>query len=352
MLKKITGPGLFRLFLALLVFVHHTTRFAIGICAVYIFFCLSGYWIYKMYRGRYAATRRPYLTYLVSRAWRLLPVFALISLLTLLFLYINGTLGAAWNATSPFHFIVSNLFIFGYGTLPVKPIDAAWSLDVEMQFYLVAPLLAALLAWRRVSIGWILLVAAAVSLASVYLHNPVSAVNYTLFFLVGMAAASTDWRPSGRVAVISAGGTALVIFLIVVSPFKSVLLAGAHPGPFSDWAPHANVILALFMAPYAIYTTTQKGFALDGMFADLSYEFYLLHGTAVAWIATHPGGVLHRLITMALSLIAVLAVSTAIWKFYDRPINRMRSRWVSRRKKLISTQTRTAQAAAAEVAGP
>jgi hypothetical protein len=42
MLKKITGPGLFRLFLALLVYVNHATRLQVGIGAVMVFFCLSG----------------------------------------------------------------------------------------------------------------------------------------------------------------------------------------------------------------------------------------------------------------------------------------------------------------------
>ena len=49
MLSKFTGPGLFRLFLALAVFATHTTRIGFGASAVQIFFCLSGYWIYTMY---------------------------------------------------------------------------------------------------------------------------------------------------------------------------------------------------------------------------------------------------------------------------------------------------------------
>ncbi len=39
------GPGYFRLFLAALVFLHHSSRLHLGTFAVYIFFILSGYWI-------------------------------------------------------------------------------------------------------------------------------------------------------------------------------------------------------------------------------------------------------------------------------------------------------------------
>ena len=77
--RALSGPGAFRLILASLVFVHHTSRLAIGPAAVYLFFCLSGFWIYRMWNGRYSKTVNPYLTYLISRLWRLLPTFLLVS---------------------------------------------------------------------------------------------------------------------------------------------------------------------------------------------------------------------------------------------------------------------------------
>ncbi len=86
MFRKLTGPGLFRLLLAEVVFIHHLSRFACGTAAVYVFFSLSGYWIYQMYTRRYSKARFPYLTYLISRAWRLLPTFWLISLLAVIFI--------------------------------------------------------------------------------------------------------------------------------------------------------------------------------------------------------------------------------------------------------------------------
>src|SRR5215469_1896518 len=129
MTNKLTGPGLFRLFLALLVFFNHASRFQIGNGAVFVFFCLSGYWICRMYRGRYAGTRQPYLTYLVSRAWRLLPTFLLLTVIALLFLWVHGNLADYWAKSNHLHFVLSNLFILGYQSLPMKPLVPAWSLD-------------------------------------------------------------------------------------------------------------------------------------------------------------------------------------------------------------------------------
>ena len=54
MYQIIVGPGFFRLILATLVFLHHTSSIALGEMAVIVFFVLSGYWIAKMYREKYS----------------------------------------------------------------------------------------------------------------------------------------------------------------------------------------------------------------------------------------------------------------------------------------------------------
>jgi peptidoglycan/LPS O-acetylase OafA/YrhL len=350
MLQKFTGPGIFRLFLALLVFVHHTTRFSVGTSAVYIFFCLSGYWIYRMYVGRYSATRQPYLTYAVSRIWRLLPVFWLVTLLTLLYLYLNGSLIAYWNGSSHVHLILSSIFIFGYHTLDTQVIVPAWSLDVEMQFYVIAPFIAILLARRKAQAGWILLAVAAVSLASFLLSNPVLLMDDIVYFSIGMAAASLNWRPSGKLALLSFAGTALLVACCAASPWRGVILVGTHPGPLAIYTEYANVAIALLMAPYAIFTTGQKGFAADGMFADLSYIVYLLHWAGSMWLAAHPGNVIYRLTHMLIAWIAVIGASYLIWRFFDHPINRLRSQWVSKRKKTAAAPVRLTDTAPAKAA--
>jgi len=305
------------------------SRFAVGNAAVYVFFCLSGFWVYSMYTGRYSKTRMPYLTYLVSRLWRLLPTFWLVTLLTFLLIYPDGTLAGYWQRDGAAHFLLSNFLIFGYYFLPDQAIVPAWSLDIEMQFYLIAPLIAILLVRRKLSALLVLLAAAVISVASVWSGNRIPMAGFLVFFVFGMVAASVRWHPSGRLVAICLGLVGLATAGCIASPWRGILLVGSHSGPLAVFTPHANVVLALLVLPYAIYTTRQKGFSMDGMFGDLSYVVYLLHWYACNfWIQAHLG---HRFSAAVVGWIAVSMLAWVIWRFYDHPINRMRSRWVSAR---------------------
>lgn len=318
----------------MVVFVHHTTRLAFGSCAVYIFFSLSGFWIYRMYTGRYSSTRKPYLTYFISRLWRLLPTFWLVSLITLSYLYWNGSLEASYRANDRFHFFISSVFLFGYDKLHLQPIVPAWSLDIEMQFYLIAPLLAILFARRIIPASVLLLLVASVSGASAVLDGYIRLLSCLIFFVIGMTAASGKWKPSQKLASLSVGVTLLLILVCFASPWRGLLMLGTHRGMLSKYNPQANVVLALLAVPFAIYTTRQKGFAFDDMFGDLSYVVYLLHWPATMWLGSMLpilGG--FRAPATAVVYVLVIGLSIVIWKFYDKPINRMRAQWVKTRKK-------------------
>lgn len=140
--KKISliniSPGLFRLLLAFSVVVYHSvTAFPIGHYAVYVFFILSGYWIFKMYKEKYIFYKNEYRVFLLSRLIRLLPVYWIILLITFLSMYlINPTNNNLGYKVINF----SNFFIFGGSTNGMLLVPA-WSLDMEIQFYIIAPLL-------------------------------------------------------------------------------------------------------------------------------------------------------------------------------------------------------------------
>jgi len=82
-------PGAFRLALAYAVFVSHTLPLKLGLAAVFLFFALSGFWIFQMWTERYAFTQAPYRTFIVSRFWRLIPGFylQLVILIAILLLF-------------------------------------------------------------------------------------------------------------------------------------------------------------------------------------------------------------------------------------------------------------------------
>jgi peptidoglycan/LPS O-acetylase OafA/YrhL len=127
------APGLFRLLLALIVFVHHTTRLGIGQAAVFIFFILSGFWISTMWIHRYSKTKNAYITYIISRIWRLLPVFVLCSAISWGMLLYRDSIP---HFTESFvRQLVSNIFIFGYSSLLFQANVPAWSLESLLQNY-------------------------------------------------------------------------------------------------------------------------------------------------------------------------------------------------------------------------
>jgi peptidoglycan/LPS O-acetylase OafA/YrhL len=351
MFRKLTGPGLLRLLLAELVFVHHLSRFAFGKTAVYVFFSLSGFWIYQMYTRRYSKARSPYLTYLISRIWRLLPTFLLMSLLAIVFISLNGKLPNALQKDGAAHLVLSSLFIFGYNLLPYQPIVPAWSLDIEMQFYLVAPFFAlALQRLRGRRAGLLVAGTALVSGLALVFWGEQFVFSYLIFFVIGMAAASIQWKPSGRQAFSFLAIMVLAVTLCLCSPWRGILVLGAHPGPLVGYNPAANIILAFLIFPYAIYTTRQKGFSADGMFGDLSYVTYLLHWIGVLWLARYvTAGTLQRAANIALMWVTVTVISWVIWKFYDHPINRLRSNWVSAQLKPAESQRPSVETTVTEV---
>jgi peptidoglycan/LPS O-acetylase OafA/YrhL len=334
--RKLFGPGLFRLFLATLVFFGHLSRYAFETAAVYVFFGLSGYWIYRMWTVKYSRTVNPYATYLISRAWRLIPTFALINALTIATEYVLGTsLNGLKGATSWMHFIIPQVFILGYGTLPVRPLGPAWSLDFEMQFYVIAPLLIIVmtsLSRPRLLLG----VFGLLSTISAFWFGESVLTTFLIFFLVGMVAAETNWQPSGTLTITFCAIGLFLLIVCVLTPLRSMILTGAHPGPLSAYNHQASVIVALLAIPYAVYTTRQIGFELDGMFADLSYIVYLLHWAGVKCIRVYTSLGVPRIIITALVWFAVYGLAVAIWKLYDLPINKYRSKWVSRRR--LSTE--------------
>lgn len=324
------GPGAFRFILAMAVFAHHASRLAIGSAAVYIFFALSGYWMHRMWVARYAQTKRPYVTYLVSRAWRLLPVFVLVGIVNILVLWtlrgsIGDVLGPSWWLST-----VSGLIILGYAALPTQPLYPAWSLDIEMRYYLIAPAMSEL-GRRPRMIGVLLAAAGCMSLVTAALWEPrTGMLPYLIFFVLGLSVASTGREPGRRAAWV---GLAAMVMLTsaVIALRPGALFGGASPGPDFAWNPAFNIAVALSLLSFALFTVRAHSGTGDRMLADLSYIVYLLHWPAVQWLTWLDKPPLERVPYLGLTIAVVLVAGYVIWLGFDRPINAMRSRWVAKR---------------------
>jgi peptidoglycan/LPS O-acetylase OafA/YrhL len=328
---KFASPGAFRLALAIAVFLHHTTNFNIGLPAVLIFFVLSGYWVATMWAEIYSKTSSAYFTYLTSRIWRVAPVFALCSAISWALLIGRG--GAPEGAGNLAHQIFSNVMILGYNSLPFQANLPAWSLDMEVQFYLIAPLVVFLIS-KNITV---LFLCASLTLFSQWIGGSTTVAPFLYFFGIGIAAASRGFKPGRAFAygsLLATLATLLVFALILV---KGVMLDAPHKGPLLAFGPTTSFLIALMMAPWALYTTRQIGGSNDRMFGDLSYIFYLLHWSVLGALRTGEGSYLDRLLLCSEALVVIFFSSYVIWRLFDHPINRLRSAWVSSRRILVKS---------------
>ena len=322
--SSLAAPGCFRLFLALLVFVDHSTRLNLGTAAVFIFFILSGYWIKVMWAKRYS--HGPYLTYIVSRFWRLMPVFALGSCLSWMLLIARGAVPPVHDAL--LHQFISNIFIIGYDLLAFRANGPAWSLDIEVQFYLVAPLLIAALNWSR----WTLIPCLIVSVTMMLYDREQTLLPYVGFFALGISFAAMNWTPKRQVARLSLLGSGALVLGCLASPYRDLILGGVHPRPLHAYCNLASMGIALLMAPWAMFTTGQTGSVRDGMYGDLSFILYILHWPVLQVFNTSVGSPLDRGIATLEVFVVTLFAALLIWWSFDRPIDRLRSAWVARRQ--------------------
>src|ERR1700738_3560292 len=199
-MRKI-GSGFFRLILASAVVLHHSSPLQLAAWAVYVFFILSGYWICRLWHQRYVHTANPLLTFLVSRWWRLAPVFFFCTALS-----VGSSIlleGSRAHLARDFLWWLRQLLIAGSNGAGTD-LPPSWSLDVEMQFYLVAPLLIILFGRIGAFFRW-LVAAGACGWFGLFLFR---GGNFQLahlslfvgFFLIGVSVQMAQWKPSHATA--------------------------------------------------------------------------------------------------------------------------------------------------------
>jgi peptidoglycan/LPS O-acetylase OafA/YrhL len=335
------GPGAFRLFLASVVVLQHASLLALGAWAVFVFFILSGYWVTAMWEESYQRCRAPYLTFMVSRYWRLLPIY----------LACHGFMFALYWFRSPFwpemleHWgnpaWAARVLLILTSSLQPTSIPPTWSLDVEVQFYFMLPLLAVLVA-RCAGRKGALRVAAfsALYAASAAAFFFCRLGQFTAFFLVGMTIWKLRWNPAPRWAVASAASFLVVVAVLWCVPATHPWVSGAATHTINRDFHAKNQILCVALALLVIPFTARNVHVptsglLDRHLGNLAYAVYLFHYLvqfAVELMITHRGW--PQPLILALDFALVAAGSVALYWFIDRPIDALRRRWVKARRVL------------------
>lgn len=243
-------PGLFRLALATIVVVTHFSRLELG-AAVDLFFVLSGFWICRMFMAKYQRARRPGLVFVASRALRIYPVFLLFNGLALL---LHLALRDATAQGQSLLDVIPNTLIIGYASLPYAPLNPAWSLDMELQFYLLVPILfpqlEALTKYRIVILPLVLGIGGAY--IALYLNSDTGTptmLPYAGFFALGMVAARSGPVPPVLAGASAAALAASVLALLGAPVLRGLVIHGLDAAEFA-WNPAVNVALALVAAPW------------------------------------------------------------------------------------------------------
>ena len=333
-------PGIFRLFLAILVLVNHSSRFDLGDWAVYTFFILSGYWIYRMWEEKYSKARAPYRLFICSRILRILPVFLLANLLSALVLAATHPVfpGPQWRWL---YAAGSNLFLLGYANLPFSQggLRVAWSLDVEMQFYLVFPFAFYLCTQARPLVLWKVLIGAGciVGITVFFIPNDIGARNltcYALYFLIGAAAARRNWRPSGKLADALLISMFCLVAFCWCSPDARQLFENAKHGATESGIHSKRVLqalLAIVTAPIALLSVRNHSSRFDRTLGEFTYVFYLMHWPVMMLHAYYFENLppLQRLPSLLGAWTVVTVASLLIFQYFDQPIERTRKRWVA-----------------------
>lgn len=326
--------GLIRFLLAsLVIFYHLSGSIFIGTMAVYCFFILSGYWVTYMYEAKYLKCANPIKIFYQSRILRIFPVYILSAILALAVLCVyRPEMCRAVSIFGPIekiHFYFSNMFLVGYNLLTLKPLVPAWSLDIELQFYVLLPLLT-LFARTRSSriLSLSLSIVITIILSAFYPQSFLSktVLVYLSYFFIGIFIYKERIKFNRRVELVF---NLLLIGILILHFALSKWVVYDSIKASANYELYFNELLSLFAIPVLCNSVYRKGNNLDRQLGDISYVLYLLH-----WVLIIPYDFyirdlnkVQRIPIVIIYLISTYVLSYVIFKYYDKPIDSFRRKW-------------------------
>jgi peptidoglycan/LPS O-acetylase OafA/YrhL len=306
-----------------------------GGMGVYLFFAMTGYLLYRPFARRDLAGGRPirYGRYAANRAVRILPLYWTVLVVYVVVFDHGGTLTTWWRSL----LLVENVF-----PATLARVDGVmWSLCVEVQFYVLLPMLAWAIARvargsaRRAAGAIVVLGVAAelVRLVTVTLPGaPAARWQYSLpstfvFFTGGLllAVVHTAWgerRPSWVRGILAHSDAWLVagvaVWLVVVWHYDldvllvpaGLLVVGSAVLPLRDGVGRG----VLRWRPLAVLGVA-------------SYSLYLWHFVLVVHLGEQPWMPHGYLALLAIMLPASILVALVSYRVVEAPFLRLRRSW-------------------------
>lgn len=339
--------GTYRTLLSFAVVASHLATIPyLGQFAVHGFFVLSGFLMTNVMHRTYGYTGFGQLTFVVSRALRLYPMYFVVLALTILTILVLGadhagafkeTMRLPRDLTDGLQNLTMIYARWMPMTEPVRLVPPTWALTIEILFY--ALICAGLSRTRLLTALWLGGSVAAVLLTLVHKGDDFASRYSTLLsgslpFAVG--ASIFHWREqlqrhlAGN-ATFRAATIAFCVFPILAIGSWVLRKAGLEPLSIAcfylNTPLHGLIVLILLNA-----TADERWKKADEFVGAYSYPVYLVHYLAGLWVVTlivepwSPGRYAGPLLTFALALPLSLSVSFLLLEYVDSPVERWRKR--------------------------
>lgn len=352
--------GSLRFLLALAVLLYHMSGFALfglplgelmvrpvdGKPAVEAFFIISGFAMAGALSTRYRDG--PVSRFYMSRVLRLLPAYLLLLALEIV------AAAAIWQAPLPqaadfwraypgqplaeqLLWLTSNLAIVGkelwfHGAHAAKQfVNPAWSLSIELQFYLLIPFI---VHWpvRRLVLLFVAAVAYRGFIFAGLGYVPVlyfSLPWHLCLFLVGVL----SWRLLGHWQSVA---PRIALWPALAAVLLTVLFPHYTEGDTrADWLKIGYWAVLFFTLP--LLSRLSEDSRIDAFLGDLSYPVYLANlGVIYTVLSLQPLLQLGPTAAVAATVGTTLAISVGVVLAIDRPMTRLRRALAARRRPLLA----------------
>jgi peptidoglycan/LPS O-acetylase OafA/YrhL len=304
--------------------------FKSGFLGVDVFFVISGYLMAVMYDPDNKTL------FYLKRAKRLLPSYFVIVVATLLAALFITTLNDLKQVSSQAIFAMFFASNVGYwmensyfDKAAFKPLLHLWSLGVEIQFYLLLPLL--YWVFRRIRGSyWLLLISSGLLCFSMLSISPKTSFFWLPFrlwqFLLGFEVARFSSRNSyGEASSLRWAGAAGIATVICIPLFQvdgeSQAFVYGHPGMSSLLICMATATTMYFGVPRSISENPVAN-VLERI-GDYSYSIYLVHFPLIVMFLYRPfSGTVLKLADTAQTIILLFMIgcgSFLLYKYVERP---------------------------------
>jgi len=285
-----------------------------GVVAVISFLIISGFVMTSLIERNYKAPEKVGLFYM-DRALRLYPqfLFYFSASCAVIYFLLPGTPQAAdltlKNIAASLPIVPLGFYMFGAAGAEIVP--PAWSLGLEMCFYLMIPFL---IIYKARGIAFALSVAVFMAACFGYINTDVYGYRLLPGVLFMFLCGSYLYQPQAKGLAIAAG-TAVVAALM----FAAIMLGVVERRPFN-----AEVTAGIALGIPAVYLLTKlKYHRADELLGNVSYGVFLNHFAVMYFLrAFWPVAYSAHMVALVLALAFLLSCVT--YYYVERPALKLR----------------------------